>query len=91
MKNGRETNLSVRHCLCCKCSKQIYASSSSATHGGSNEDLEILIGTSSREILFRRNEHLDLVAYTDVDCAGDWDDRKSTSGYFNLIGGNLVT
>ena len=48
-------------------------------------------GTSSKDILFRKNDHLDLLAYTDADWAGDRDDRKSTSGYFTLVGGNLVT
>ena len=42
---------------------------------------------SSRGILFRKNGHLDLLAYTNA----DWDDRKSTSEYFTLVGGNLVT
>ena len=31
------------------------------------------------------------MAYIDADRAGDRDDRKSTSGYFTLVGGNLVT
>ena len=53
--------------------------------------LRYLKGTSSRGILFRRNQHLDLVAYTDAFWAGDRDDRKLTSGYFTLVGGNLVT
>lgn len=53
--------------------------------------LRYLKGTCSRGILFGRNQHLDLVAYTDADWAGDRDDRKSTSGYFTLVGGNLVT
>nr|GFD29142.1 putative reverse transcriptase, RNA-dependent DNA polymerase [Tanacetum cinerariifolium] len=29
--------------------------------------------------------------YTDVDWAGDKGNRRSTSGYFSLVGGNLVT
>ena len=53
--------------------------------------LRYLKGTSSRGILFKKNDHLDLLAYTDVDWARDRDDRRSTSGYFTLVGGNLVT
>ena len=53
--------------------------------------LRYLKGTSSRGILFKANKHLDLVAFTDADWAGDQDDRKSTSAYFTLLGGNLVT
>ena len=53
--------------------------------------LRYLKGTSSRELLFGKNDNLDLLAYIDADWAGDRDDRKSTSGYFTLVGGNLVT
>ena len=53
--------------------------------------LRYLKGTSSIGILFRKNDHLDLLAYTEADWAGDRDDRKYTSGYFTLLGGNLVT
>ena len=53
--------------------------------------LRYLKGTSSTGIYFAKNDHLDLIAYTDVDWAGDRDGRKSTSGYFTLVGGNLVT
>uniref|UniRef100_A0A803MX03 Uncharacterized protein n=1 Tax=Chenopodium quinoa TaxID=63459 RepID=A0A803MX03_CHEQI len=53
--------------------------------------LRYLKGTSSTGIYFDKNDHLDLIAYTDVDWAGDRDGRKSTSGYFTLVGGNLVT
>ena len=53
--------------------------------------LRYLKGTSGRGIFYKKNGHLDLIAYTDTDWAGDRDDRRSTSGYFTLIGGNLVT
>ena len=33
--------------------------------------LKYLKGTSSRGILFRKNDHLDLLAYTDADWVGD--------------------
>lgn len=49
--------------------------------------LRYLKGTSSRKILFKANRHLDLAAYTNTDSVGDQDDRKSSSGYFNLVGG----
>ena len=53
--------------------------------------LRYLKSTSSRGLLFSKNDNLDLLAYTDADWAGDRDDRKSTSGYFTLVRGNLVT
>ena len=53
--------------------------------------LRYLKGTSSRGIRFKANRHLDLVAYTHANWAGDRDDRKSTFSYFTLLGDNLVT
>ncbi|KAK2993896.1 hypothetical protein RJ640_012770 [Escallonia rubra] len=43
-------------------------------------------------ILFTKNEdHQSVDVYTDADWAGAVDDRRSTSGYFTFVGGNLVT
>lgn len=53
--------------------------------------LRYLKGTAGRGIMFRKNGHLDLLAYTDADWAQDRDGRKSTLGYFTFVGGNLVT
>lgn len=53
--------------------------------------LRYLKGISNKGVFFGKNGHLDLEAYTDADWAGDRDNRKSTSGYFTLFGGNLVT
>ena len=53
--------------------------------------LRYLKGTSSRGIFYKKNWHLDLLAYTDADWAGDRDDKKSTSKYITLVRGNLVT
>lgn len=48
-------------------------------------------GTSGRGILFQNNEHLEVKAYTNADWGGCKVDRRSTSRYFTLLGGNLVT
>ena len=53
--------------------------------------LRYLKRTSGWGILFQRKKELDVCAYTDSDWAGDRDERKSTAGYFALVGGNLVT
>ena len=53
--------------------------------------LRYLKGTSDKGVFYKKNGHQDLIAYTDADWAGDRDSRKSTSGYFTLVGGNLVT
>lgn len=50
-----------------------------------------LKGSPGRGILFRKNDHLSIQGYTDADWAGSPGDRRSTSGYFTLVGGNLVT
>lgn len=41
--------------------------------------------------MFSKNNHLSVEGYTDADWAGNVLDRKSTSGYFTFVGGNLVT
>lgn len=41
--------------------------------------------------MFSKNDHLRVEGYTDADWAGSVSDRKSTSGYFTFVGGNLVT
>nr|GEV94944.1 putative ribonuclease H-like domain-containing protein [Tanacetum cinerariifolium] len=53
--------------------------------------ISYLKGTAGHGILFGSNGHLDIRIYTDADWAGDKDKRRSTSGYFSLVGGNLVT
>lgn len=50
-----------------------------------------LKGTLGRDLLFKNNGHLKIEAYTDADWAGNHVDRWSTSGYFTLVGGNVVT
>ena len=42
-------------------------------------------------ILFIKGDSLDIKGYTDADWAGSIQDRCSTSSYFTLVGGNLVT
>ncbi|KAJ0520490.1 putative RNA-directed DNA polymerase [Helianthus annuus] len=53
--------------------------------------IRYLKGTTGHGILFKPNGHLETQLYTDADWAGDKGDRRSTSGYFTLVGGNLVT
>ena len=42
-------------------------------------------------ILYRRNGHLRVEGFTDVDWASSLLDRWSTTGYCTFFGGNLVT
>ena len=54
--------------------------------------LRYLKGAPGRGILFKKNSKCESIdTYTDADWAGSIDDRRSTSGYFTFVGGNLVT
>ncbi|KAK1422393.1 hypothetical protein QVD17_25482 [Tagetes erecta] len=53
--------------------------------------IRYLKGTPGHGVWFKTNGHLAIQAYTDADWAGDKGNRRSTSGYFTLVGGNLVT
>ena len=44
-----------------------------------------------RGLVFSKNGHLNVEGYTDAYWAGSITDRRSTSGYFTVVGGNLVT
>nr|GEW22889.1 putative Gag-polypeptide of LTR copia-type [Tanacetum cinerariifolium] len=50
-----------------------------------------LKGTPGHGVLFKANGHLETQVYTDADWAGYKGNRRSTSGYFTLVDGNLVT
>ncbi|WJZ84318.1 hypothetical protein VitviT2T_003927 [Vitis vinifera] len=54
--------------------------------------LRYLKNALGKGILFAKNvDHHSIEVYTDADWAGAVDDRRSTSGYFTFVGGNLVT
>ncbi|RVW42615.1 Retrovirus-related Pol polyprotein from transposon TNT 1-94 [Vitis vinifera] len=54
--------------------------------------LRYLKNAPGKGILFTKNiDHQSIEVYTDADWAGAVDDRRSTSGYFTFVGGNLVT
>jgi len=40
--------------------------------------------------MFQKHGHLNIRTHTDVDWTGNPNDKRSTSGYFTLVGGNLV-
>ncbi|RVW77143.1 Retrovirus-related Pol polyprotein from transposon RE1 [Vitis vinifera] len=54
--------------------------------------LRYLKNAPGKGILFAKNvDHQSIEVYTDADWAGAVDDRRSTSGYFTFVGGNLIT
>ena len=54
--------------------------------------LRYLKSAPGKGILFTKNVDCQSVdAYSDADWAGAIDDRRSTSGYFTFVGGNLIT
>ena len=54
--------------------------------------LRYLKSSSGKGILFTKNvDYQSVDAYSDDDWAGAIDDKRSTSGYFTFVGGNLVT
>ena len=56
-----------------------------------NRILKYLKKDSGKGLMFKKTIKRTLEVYTDVDWAGSPSDRKSTSGYFSFIWGNLVT
>ncbi|RVW41499.1 Retrovirus-related Pol polyprotein from transposon RE2 [Vitis vinifera] len=53
---------------------------------------DLAYNAPGKGILFAKNvNHQSIEVYTDADWAGAVDDRRSTSGYFTFVGGNLVT
>ncbi|CAL9018378.1 unnamed protein product [Prunus brigantina] len=53
--------------------------------------LRYLKVTPGKGLMFSKYGHTDVEGYTDADWAGSATDRRSTSGYFTFVGGNLVT
>ena len=53
--------------------------------------LRYLKSSPGKGLMFSKNDHLNVNGYTDVDWAGNITNKKSTSGYFTFVGGNLVT
>jgi hypothetical protein len=53
--------------------------------------IRYLKSAPGKGLMFSKNGHLDIEGYTNVDWVGNLSDRKSISGYFTFIGGNLVT
>ena len=52
--------------------------------------LRYIKSSLGKGLMFSKNNHLDIEGYTDADWAENISDKKSTSGYFTFIGGNLV-
>ncbi|KAM2024302.1 hypothetical protein PS1_017295 [Malus domestica] len=53
--------------------------------------LAYLKSAPGKGVLYQKHGHLRVEGFTDADWAGSVSDRRSTSGYFTFVGGNLVT
>ena len=53
--------------------------------------LQYLKGSLGMIILFRKGTILFLEAYMNVDYVGSMVNKRSTSGYYTFLGGNLMT
>ena len=53
--------------------------------------LAYIKGAPGKGLLFEKHGHLNIEAFSDSSYVGDKADRKSTSGYYTYVGGNLVT
>ncbi|XP_004297918.1 PREDICTED: uncharacterized mitochondrial protein AtMg00810-like [Fragaria vesca subsp. vesca] len=53
--------------------------------------LRYLKSTPGKGLVFRKHGQLRTSGYTDADWAGNITDKRSTSGYFTFVGGNLIT
>ncbi|XP_034674238.1 secreted RxLR effector protein 161-like [Vitis riparia] len=53
--------------------------------------LRYLNSSPGKGLLFSKNGHLRINGYTDANWAGNISDRRSTSGYFMFVCGNLIT
>ena len=67
-------------------------------HNPSEEHMDAVIrilcylkSSPGKWLMFSKNNHLNIKGYTDVDWTGNVLDKKSTSGYFTFVDGNLVT
>lgn len=70
---------------------QFMHNSKEAHLGAMYKILHYLKGTPRKGIMFKNGKVTSLEPYTDADYARSIVDRRSTSGYCTLLGGNLVT
>ena len=56
-----------------------------------NKILRYLKMTPGHGLLFKKSESCEVNIYTDVSWAGEQTDRRSTTGYYSYVWGNLVT
>nr|GEV46623.1 putative ribonuclease H-like domain-containing protein [Tanacetum cinerariifolium] len=61
------------------------------SHACSFKNCQIYKGNHQSWSVVQKNGHLNIQIFTDADWAGDKGNRRLTSGYFSLVGGNLVT
>ena len=53
--------------------------------------LRYIKGTPGQGVLYENKGHTHIVGYCDADWVGSPADRRSTSGYYVFMGGNLIS
>ena len=53
--------------------------------------LRYLKGSPGQGLLYHNHGHIKIQSYTDVDWAGSVYNRRSTTGYYIFVGGNLIS
>lgn len=84
-----QTRLDIMHVLCMGARYQVDLKESNPTNV--KRIFKCLKGTVDYGLWYLRNDDFMLYSYTDVDCAGDVDDQKSTSGGAFFLGKKLVS
>ncbi|KAF3640417.1 Pre-mRNA-processing protein 40A [Capsicum annuum] len=77
--------------LSCKCCKSVYDFPCDSHWDAVVRILSYIKSAPGKGLLFEDRGYEHIIGYTDADWVGSLSDRRSTSGYCVLVGGNLVS
>nr|GEV84316.1 putative copia-type protein [Tanacetum cinerariifolium] len=95
MDDRLEANISIsyssRYSICCWSGESVHAPTPGRSHACSFKNCQISRGNHQSWSAVQNKWSFKYPDFTDADWAGDKRNRRSTSEYFSLVGGNLVT
>ncbi|CAL9005201.1 unnamed protein product, partial [Prunus brigantina] len=91
VSNANGTPSPTGYCICFVSVVSLMHSPSVSHRNAVDRILRYSKLAPGKGLMFSKNRDLEVVGYTDADWAGSITDRRSTSGYFTFVGGNLVT